>query len=256
MRILSDHRGDFTIRHEGKILVQQYDYYSVMHYKTTAFSVDVDNLRTMEILQDGINEEQVGQREFLSTYDKKRIRLLYGCDKSRRNLLDTQTGQEQPNPVPSTNPGENHTPGEVLPGHVIYSNGDAQTIHSDIHPTIFTDMFTPTRHHDPTSRHAEQQTTIRRQQTDITGQQRLTPTRRTSTFTNQSNTTRERLSLASTRNQPQPTDSTIFHPTSRQTVPSTGSRHQFTAIRRHRPSTTNIRQTLVTQANEEILMPV
>lgn len=122
----SDHLGDFTIRQGGKVLVQEYDYYSVMHYKTTAFSKDESSLRTMEILQDGINETLVGQREFLSNYDKQRIRLLYGCDKARRTLATEIPNRDlqYPNPVPNAISGQTQNHGENLPSQIVYSPDD------------------------------------------------------------------------------------------------------------------------------------
>lgn len=123
--VITDHLSDFGIRQDGKILVPEYDYYSVMHYKTTAFSKDASNLKTFEILQNGVNETMVGQREFLSEHDKQRIRLLYGCDKSRRTLNTPTPRSDTPGYAPAQGIHGQY-PG---PETVVYSsaNEEAQT---------------------------------------------------------------------------------------------------------------------------------
>lgn len=80
--MFSDHLTDFAIRRNRKILVPEYDYYSLMHYKTTAFSKDSSRLKTIGILQNGIDESTVGQRDSLSEKDVLRIKLLYSCIRS------------------------------------------------------------------------------------------------------------------------------------------------------------------------------
>jgi len=52
-----------------------------MHYKTTEFSKDGAHLKTIGILQEGVDENVVGQRDSLSEKDKLRIKLLYNCKK-------------------------------------------------------------------------------------------------------------------------------------------------------------------------------
>lgn len=78
---LAGHQSDFK-KSNRKILVPEYDYYSLMHYKTTEFSKDSSRLKTIDIKQRGVDESIVGQREFLSEKDKLRIKLLYGCPTS------------------------------------------------------------------------------------------------------------------------------------------------------------------------------
>ena len=75
------HQTDFNIHHNRKILIPEYDYYSLMHYKTTEFSKDGAHLKTIGILQEGVDENVVGQRDSLSEKDKLRIKLLYNCKK-------------------------------------------------------------------------------------------------------------------------------------------------------------------------------
>ncbi|KAL4239896.1 hypothetical protein ACF0H5_000696 [Mactra antiquata] len=86
-----DHLDDFRINPNGKILVNAYDYYSIMHYKTTQFSKDYLSLKTINILQPGIDEAKVGQREGLSKYDIERIMILYGCQKGQRSVENEPT---------------------------------------------------------------------------------------------------------------------------------------------------------------------
>lgn len=87
-----DHIGDFDINKNGKMLVE-YDYYSIMHYKTNQFSKDHFSLDTIRILKPGIDESQVGQRNYLSDKDKERIVRLYQCRKFVRSGNSTQSSE-------------------------------------------------------------------------------------------------------------------------------------------------------------------
>lgn len=80
-----DHLSDFKINNNGKVSVE-YDFYSIMHYKTNQFS-KVSHLKTIRILKANINESLVGQRDELSSKDKERIMLLYGCSKAMRSAV-------------------------------------------------------------------------------------------------------------------------------------------------------------------------
>ena len=63
-----------------------YDYGSLMHYGSTAFSIN--NSPTIEPIQPGVT---IGQRSNLSSIDIQAVRLLYNC---------TASG----NPLPTTTP--------------------------------------------------------------------------------------------------------------------------------------------------------
>lgn len=54
-----------------------YDYWSIMHYSTEAFSVDPDRLKTIVPLQKNIYG--LGQRERMSEGDVYRLNLVYKC---------------------------------------------------------------------------------------------------------------------------------------------------------------------------------
>lgn len=132
---LADHQSDFLKRHDGKILIPEYDFYSVMHYKTTEFSRDYTRLKTIEVLQDGVNETIVGQREFLSDLDKQRVRILYECDKSRRTIFTPQSfrepsfSQSEPSVVIQDHPVE--TGNQALPGEAVYN-----TMNEGVQPVL------------------------------------------------------------------------------------------------------------------------
>ncbi|XP_052815771.1 zinc metalloproteinase nas-14-like isoform X2 [Mya arenaria] len=79
LNILYNHKTDFHVNKNAKILVPEYDYYSVMHCKTNQFSIS-DNLKTVRIKDPTVNEALVGQRLNLSSKDVLRIKLLFGCD--------------------------------------------------------------------------------------------------------------------------------------------------------------------------------
>lgn len=74
-----DHLSDFSINRNAEILVPEYDYYSIMHYKTTQFSKNHQTLKTIVILKQDIVESEVGQRDYLSSNDKMRLQKLYEC---------------------------------------------------------------------------------------------------------------------------------------------------------------------------------
>ena len=63
-----------------------YDYESVMHYETTAFSRN--NLPTIEPLQPYV---KIGQRYYLSKIDIQEIRLFYNCPASGVTLPPSPT---------------------------------------------------------------------------------------------------------------------------------------------------------------------
>ncbi|XP_053379284.1 zinc metalloproteinase nas-14-like isoform X2 [Mercenaria mercenaria] len=77
--IRPDYLRNFKIK-KGKLLTA-YDYYSIMHYKTNQFSKCSRSLKTIRVIQPGIDETKVGQREQLSDKDKEKITTLYQCKK-------------------------------------------------------------------------------------------------------------------------------------------------------------------------------
>ncbi|XP_053391810.1 zinc metalloproteinase nas-14-like isoform X2 [Mercenaria mercenaria] len=89
-----DHIDDFKINPNGKMLTA-YDYYSIMHYKTNQFS-KLSTIKTIRVIQQGIDETKVGQREYLSDKDKERIVLLYQCKKLLRSSVDSAQFKQYP----------------------------------------------------------------------------------------------------------------------------------------------------------------
>lgn len=63
-----------------------YDYESLMHYETTAFSIN--GLPSIEPLQPNI---KIGQRYYISAIDTQEIRQFYNCSGSGSTLPPTTT---------------------------------------------------------------------------------------------------------------------------------------------------------------------
>ncbi|CAF1124491.1 unnamed protein product [Adineta ricciae] len=70
-----------------------YDYESVMHYETTAFSKN--GLPSIEPLQSGV---KIGQRYYLSATDIQEVRMYYNCSANTPTLPPTTTAATTTNP--------------------------------------------------------------------------------------------------------------------------------------------------------------
>lgn len=77
--VFAGHMNEFVVNHNHKILVPEYDYYSIMHGRTDYFSIG-PGIKTIQVKDPTVNEELVGQRFNLSSKDILRIRRLYNCE--------------------------------------------------------------------------------------------------------------------------------------------------------------------------------
>ncbi|XP_053379267.1 hatching enzyme 1.2-like [Mercenaria mercenaria] len=89
--IRPDYLRNFKIQNHGKLLTA-YDYYSIMHYKTNQFSKCSMSLKTIRVIQPGIDETKVGQREQLSDKDKEKVATLYQCKRIQTHQYSANKG--------------------------------------------------------------------------------------------------------------------------------------------------------------------
>lgn len=85
--VRAGHDHDFDKNSNTKLLTP-YDYYSIMHYKINQFSKFARLYNTIRILQPGVDETKVGQREYLSDKDKEKITILYQCKRALRTSFN------------------------------------------------------------------------------------------------------------------------------------------------------------------------
>ncbi|RNA07860.1 hypothetical protein BpHYR1_032148 [Brachionus plicatilis] len=89
-KIRADATSNFQIVSNGLDLGFEYDYDSIMHYESTAFSID--GSPTIEPLQSGVQLINKFNQTYLTATDIGEIREFYGCSSSAiKNVIDLAT---------------------------------------------------------------------------------------------------------------------------------------------------------------------
>ncbi|OWF45479.1 Zinc metalloproteinase nas-6 [Mizuhopecten yessoensis] len=69
----------FKMDERDVVVLDRYDFYSIMHYSMYAFSNN--NLTTIQLSDSSVDTSRIGQRVNLTALDTIKIRKLYNCDK-------------------------------------------------------------------------------------------------------------------------------------------------------------------------------